>query len=268
MADRRIAAIAARRRSLVTYVELLDAGLSPRGVRTRVEVGRLHRKHRGVYAVGHPVLPPLGEEQAALLAIGEHAALSHRSAAVVWGLLPPEHGPVDVLHWPPHRRARPGIRLHRAPAEPPTRVHQGLRVTIPADTLAALTRAVDARTLAQATEEAERRRLIPQQPGGLTRSEAERHLLRPIRQAGLPSPRTNARLRGHEVDALWPAQRLVVEVDGFAFHRTRAAFERDRARDADLVLAGYRVLRVTWRQLVREPHAVVARIAGALGAGT
>ena len=66
------------------------------------------------------------------------------------------------------------------------------------------------------------------------------------------------------MDAVWPEQRLVVEVDGYAFHRTREAFERDRRRDARLLVAGYRVLRVTWRRLTREPEQVIALIAGAL----
>jgi very-short-patch-repair endonuclease len=97
-----------------------------------------------------------------------------------------------------------------------------------------------------------------------TRSEAERRLLALIRAAGLPPPRTNVHVGPYEVDFLWPAHRLVVEVDGFAFHSSRAAFERDRRRDADLQARGLRVTRVTWRQLEREPHAVVARLAAAL----
>jgi very-short-patch-repair endonuclease len=98
----------------------------------------------------------------------------------------------------------------------------------------------------------------------MTRSEAERRLLTLIERAALPRPRTNTRVGRYEVDALWPETRLIVEVDGFAFHGTRAAFERDRRRDADLTAMGFRVVRVTWRQLVDEPHLVVARLAGAL----
>jgi very-short-patch-repair endonuclease len=97
----------------------------------------------------------------------------------------------------------------------------------------------------------------------LTRSEAEARLLALIRAARLPPPRTNVKVTRYEVDFLWPGERLIVEVDGFAFHSSRAAFERDRTRDADLQAAGYRVTRVTWRQLIREPEAVVARVAGA-----
>jgi very-short-patch-repair endonuclease len=111
-------------------------------------------------------------------------------------------------------------------------------------------------------------RAVLQQEPSLTRSEAERRLLALIRAARLPPPRTNVRVGGFEVDMLWPAERLVVEIDGFAFHGGCAAFERDRRRDAQLLARGYRVLRITWRQLTREPHAVVATIAAALAAAT
>jgi very-short-patch-repair endonuclease len=98
----------------------------------------------------------------------------------------------------------------------------------------------------------------------MTRSEAERRLLELVRAARLPAPATNRRLHGHEVDFVWRPQRLVVEVDGYAFHSSRSAFERDRRRDADLIREGYRVIRLTWRQLTREPEAVVALLARAL----
>jgi very-short-patch-repair endonuclease len=100
----------------------------------------------------------------------------------------------------------------------------------------------------------------------LTRSVAERKLLRLLRASPLPSPVTNARVGRYEVDFLWHKERLIVEVDGFAWHSSRHAFERDRERDAELQAAGYRVLRVTWRQLTREPNAVIQRIARALAA--
>ena len=98
----------------------------------------------------------------------------------------------------------------------------------------------------------------------LTRSEAEARLLSLIRRAAMPSPELNARLGHYEVDFLWRRQRLVVEVDGFAFHGDRLAFERDRLRDADLQVAGFRLIRVTWRQLTAQPQAVIERISRAL----
>ena len=98
----------------------------------------------------------------------------------------------------------------------------------------------------------------------LTRSQAEERLLALLRAAELPPTAVNGRLGGHEVELLWAAQRLVVEVDGFAYHGGRAAFERHRLRDAELQAAGYRVVRVTWRQLVERPEALIARLAQAL----
>ena len=95
----------------------------------------------------------------------------------------------------------------------------------------------------------------------LTRSEAEQRLLELIRQAGLPAPETNARLLGYEVDFLWRAQKLVVEVDGFAFHSTREAFERDRRRDTTLQAAGYRVIRFSYVQIVDRSDTVVECLA-------
>ena len=119
----------------------------------------------------------------------------------------------------------------------------------------------------RAYDEAQIQRLVPRDPyDGMTRSEAERRLLALIRRAGLPTPRTNVEVRGHEVDLYWPEQRLVVEFDGWAYHSTRAAFERDRLKDAELQLAGERVIRVTHRQLTRRPEALVARFATGLAA--
>jgi len=97
-----------------------------------------------------------------------------------------------------------------------------------------------------------------------TRSEAERILLALLRRAALPSPETNARLGPYEVDFVWRQERLVVEVDGYAFHADRRAFERDRVRDGELQARGIRVIRVTWRQLTDRPETVLARIARAL----
>ena len=91
-------------------------------------------------------------------------------------------------------------------------------------------------------------------------------MLRLLERRGCRSPRPTCRCSGYEVDFLWRAQRLVVEVDGYRFHGHRAAFERDRETDQTLTAAGYRVIRVTWRQLEREPLAIVARIAQALNA--
>ena len=208
-----------------------------------------------------------------MLAVGQDAAISHRSAAALWEILPPAHDAIHVTVTRGHPRSRPGIWVHRT-RDLQSSLNAGVRVTTPLRTIQDLTSTVGSRDLERAIEEAQVRRLLTQQElehlhtgrnePSLTRSEAERRLLALIRAARLPPPRTNTSVGRYEVDFVWADQRVVVEVDGFAFHSSRAAFERDRARDRDLQLSGYTVLRFTWRQLVDEPEAVVAAIAAAL----
>ena len=283
-----IPAIAARQWGVVTRKQLLAAGFDPASIARRIRAGRLHPIHRGVYLVGHSVPTARSREMAAVLACGQDAVLSHRDAAALHELLPHPARPVPVNVSVAERdcRRRPGIRVHRVKAWEPGEIGtlDSIPITSPARTVLDLA-AVNAAELEQVLAEAERRRLVrPSEliersrgrPGrpmlrslievgpSFTRSEAERRLLRLIRSAALPSPETNARLCGYEVDFLWRDAGLAVEVDGYAFHRSRQAFERDRARDADMAVAGYTVVRITWRQLVEQPEAVVARIAGAL----
>jgi very-short-patch-repair endonuclease len=229
---------------------------------------------------------------AAVCASGDSAILSHQSAAELWGLAATSGADVHVTVVGRNPGPSPGIRLHRASALHPRdiRTRAGIRLTSPSRTALDVAHTLEPSVLERLLARARVERLAserdlgaavaryPTHPGAanlkgalrqaggpaLTRSEAEQRLLRLIRDAGLPAPETNTYLHGLEVDFLWPRQRLVVEVDGFAFHSDRAAFERDRARDAALVAAGFRVIRVTWRQLVDQPLLVVARIAGAL----
>jgi very-short-patch-repair endonuclease len=98
----------------------------------------------------------------------------------------------------------------------------------------------------------------------LVRSEAEERFLTLVRRATLPVPEVNVPLHGYEIDFLWRDHELAVEVDGFTFHRDRAAFEADRRRDADLAARGIQVIRITWRQIADEPEAILVRLAQAL----
>jgi very-short-patch-repair endonuclease len=217
---------------------------------------------------------------AAVLAVGHDAAISHRSAAAMWEILPAaDDDGVEVTVTRGHPRDRPGIRIHRS-RRLEYSLNAGVPVTTPLRTLRDLAATSLTRDLERAIEEAQVRRLVTRQQverlrgrsaaaargrqPSLTRSEAERRLLRLVRAAQLPPPRTNVRVGHHEVDFLWPHERVIVEVDGFAFHSSRTAFERDRAKDRALHAAGYVVLRITWRQLVDEPEAVVAALAAAL----
>jgi very-short-patch-repair endonuclease len=278
--DGAVADLAARQYGVVTIGQLATAGLGRPAVAHRVARGRLTPLHRGVYRVG-PLAAAREREMAAILACGPTALLSHQSAAAVWGLRPEYDGQIHVTA---RVRSRPGIRVHRT-----NRTHSlnaavlhGLPLTGAARTLRDLAPHLPQHDLDRATEQAQLLELAPraeieaQLDGGrgaralrhalldepaLTRSEAERLLRTLIRQARLPRPETNVRVEGHEVDCLWRSRRLVVEVDGYAYHGSRAAFERDRRRDAGLATAGYRVVRFTWRQLTHEPHGVVARLA-------
>jgi very-short-patch-repair endonuclease len=289
--ERAVLIVAARQHACVTSAQLAEAGLSRHAIAHRVGTGWLRRLHRGVYLVG-PLQAPHSRAMAATLAVGAGALLSHHAAAVLWGLRPPRGGPIDVTVPGRERRHRDGIRTHTVarlhPADA-TRQH-GIPVTSPARTLLDVASALGPGDLARATEEAQVQRRVsthsldeqfsryPTHRGtaaltqairpdpALTRSEAERRFLELIRAARLPTPETNVRIDGHEVDLLWRQAKLMVEIDGYAFHSSRSAFERDRRRDAALTGRGWRVIRITWRQLTEEPEAVVAILATALAA--
>lgn len=288
---RGVFAAAVRQHGVVTSRQLAEAGLSAEAVAHRVALGWLVRVHRGVYVVG-PLRAPHTSAMAAVLACGDGALLSHRPAAILWALCPPGAIAPEVTVVGRDSRSRDGIlvhrvhHLHRADA----RRREGIPVTSPARTLLDLAAIASGKELDRAIEEAQIRRLVtehslneqferhPRHRGtralrqairpepSFTRSEAERRLLELIRAARLPAPKVNIRVAGHEVDVLWPDAKLVVEVDGYEFHSTRAAFERDRRRDGELQAAGYRVLRVTWRQLEDEPEALIAALARTLAA--
>ena len=279
--DRAVAALAARRHGVVVLGDFLRAGLGRGAVAHRVATGRLTRLHRGVYLVG-PLHGEWTREVAAVLAVGPDAALSHRSAAALWGVRPPWEGRVDVIV-ARKARPRPGVRVHRTARLPADDVweRRGMRVTSPVRTLLDLANVLPRPEIERAVEQAEILRLLtptqlqPRARGVLrrilhdahepafTRSEAEVRLLDLIRKARLPAPETNVRIGGYEVDFLWRDRRLVVEVDGYAYHSTREAFERDRRKDADLQALGLRTLRLTWRQIATEPEATIACLSSA-----
>lgn len=257
-----VARLATRQAGVVGAAQLLALGLRPGAIKRRAQRGRLHRVHRGVYSVGHEALSDRGGMIAALLAAGPGAALSHRTAAHLWGLLPSMPPFVDVTLTDRTPRQRPGLCIHRAAALD-TGMRDGMRVTTPLQTIAQLS----GRDADRARSEALVRRLVPRaaddhaQP---TRSALERALLPALAAAQLPAPRCNQRVVGHEADFVWPRQRVVVETDGWHAHGHRRAFEHDRALDARRQAAGYATLRFTYRQVVEETVLVVVRIAQVL----
>lgn len=229
---------------------------------------------------------------AAVLACGEKAVLSHRSAAALWGLMRPSRGPVDVSAASGRRRR--GIAVHEGGIVDADRtVVAGIPVTSVARTLFDLAEAIDEKLLERAFEEADRLQLLEMQAleavcarghgrRGLrpirrlidaarmpeeTQSPLEDRVLELCREYDLPLPATGATVLGREVDALWSAQRLMVEADGWTFHGHREAFERDRVRDAAMQVEGYRVIRLTHRRLEREPAVVADELRRLLKAG-
>lgn len=290
-ADRMIAELAAKQHGLVTAAQLRVAGVTPETVRWRVRTGWLEAVHRGVYRVG-PVPAARSREMAALLACGPLAVVSGCTALVLWraGLDHVRGGAAVDIAVPGGSgvRTRPGIRVHRVAALPPEDVAEldGIRITTVTRSIidaACVLRPRELRRVvavavrdhgldAGALEErcnrgrgsAVLRALLRDGVPSLTRSEAETKLLDLVTRARLPRPDVNVRVDGMEVDFLWRSERVVVEVDGYAYHGSRSSFEGDRRRDADLVAQGYRVMRVTWQQLTREAEATLARITRAL----
>jgi hypothetical protein len=286
------ARLAGRQRGIATRRQLRAAGLSDDAIDYRLETGRLHVVHRGVYLVGHPIFPPLAREVAALLAGGPRAVLSHRTAAVTWRILDERSDLVDVTVVGRRGRQRAGIRLHSTVGlqRREVRISNGMPVTAPARTLLDLGTVLTGRGLVRAVDEARALRLVgdadlrsllarfPRRRGTcalralleaerepeLTRSEAEERMLGLIDRGGLPRPLVNARVAGHEVDLYWPDRGLVVEVDGYAFHSRPGDFERDHRREQDLSAVGIRISRVTYRQISGEPAEVLVRLTRAL----
>lgn len=288
--DQRIFRIASQHNRVITWDQLVDAGISRRAIAHRVRTGRLYRRHTGVY-----LLDPIHHASrltlltAAVAACGSGAILSNASAAELWGFLPECPGPFDVTVVGRNPGVRPGIRRHRSYTLEPRdiRTRHRIRVTSPLRTtldnalhpdleqLVATALASELLSEREVDEAIDRNPTRPgmarlsavlHQSGGprWTRSWAERRLLSLVREAGLPVPQTNAQLFGFQVDAVWPEYKLVLEVDGWEFHGDRRAFENDRARDAILVAHGYRVIRFTAIKLRDQPLVVLGQLAAAL----
>ena len=292
--DQAIARLVRPQHGVVSRAQLRSIGLADHEIAYRLRTGRLHRLHRGVYAVGHTVLAVRGRWMAAVLACGDGAALSHPDAVALWDM---GHIPAGAIHVSVPRaggQGHPGIRIHRSPGLRPdeTIEHDGIRTTTAARTILDMAALLSPSRLESLLDRAERQELTdyaalnaiarahPTHRGaarltraleshyagdGMTRSELEVAFLELCRAHGLPRPRVNAHVEGLEVDFLFPAARLVVETDGWRFHKTRRDFERDRARDARLPAAGYGVLRFTDRQIADRPASVAAAIRGATG---
>jgi Protein of unknown function (DUF559)/Transcriptional regulator, AbiEi antitoxin len=276
--------LAVRQHGVVARRQLVELGLGRGQIGHRLDAGRLQPVHHGVYAVGHRALSREGRWVAAVLAAGPNSALSRQSAAALWGIRDTARADADVVSERRVRRRR-GIRPHRARLPSDERaVVRGIPVTTVARTVLDLAAVPSRSQLERAISAAEARRLgdsrsldslLDRYPGrrgvatikaiivrreigtNLTRSELEHRFVAFLGSAELPRPQTNVSLEAAglllEVDCLWRAERLVVELDGYAFHGSAESYERDRARDRALSVAGWRVVRVTWRQLHDDP---------------
>lgn len=296
LGDGEIAAVATSQAGVISIDQLRNSGLTRQAVSHRNQVSRLHRIHKGVYSVGHEAIDWRGRLLAAVLACGPGSAISHLSAAVLWGLRDVPPVVIDVIVPCETGRKVDGIRARRCryPTPDELTLRQGIPCTTPSRTLVDLAGVLSYKSLRRAVEQAAVVELldladldlaIAQAKGrrgvrtlmailstwrsgnGKTprlRSPLEARILPMLIEAHLPRPRCNVEMRidSHrlQVDLLWEEQRLVIETDGEETHGTRAAFQRDRWRDQVLISAGYRVARITWRQLEDEPGSVMARI--------
>ena len=282
--DRRIGRLARQYFGLVTRAQLTDLGLGRGAIDHRIKVGRLIKVHSGIYAVGHPRAEPAAVIAAAVLAGGSGAAASHSSAAFLWGLRQRWEAPPEITI--PVNRRPAGLRIHISKTLTRREIrHQlGIRVTSPARTLLDVAPRLPELELARAVNHARHELYMrldeldellerqPTHPGtrlllpfvrsrtGPTRSKFEDRFITVARRYGLPEHRVNVPVAGWLVDALFPAERLIVEFDGYEFHGDRASFESDRERDAATLEAGYATVRVTWERLTGATDREIARL--------
>jgi hypothetical protein len=292
-----IVELALSQHGVIALRQLVELGLSPRAVRNRVATGRLHRVHDGVYAVGTPRLTRKGRYMAAVLACAPRSALSHRSAADHRELWHSHRELIDVISPRRPGRNRAGIDAHTSSTLLARDVEEvdGIPCTTVARTLLDLAAVVPRRVVERAFDEAAFREVLDaaaiedvlaragkhrgagvlrgilddHSPGSTrTRNDLEEAFLAICDRAGLPRPEVNAWIaldpNGYEADFLWRGQRLIAETDGAAAHATRRGFERDRRRDQQLTLAGWRVVRFTYDQVFDEPGSVETTVVGLL----
>ncbi len=287
--DRTIGALADRQHGVVSRAQLLAAGLSASAIGRAVRAGRLRLIYRGVYAVGHIALSDKGWWMGALLTCGDGAALSHHSAGALWQFRPRVVLPVEVITTGARGREQPRLKTHRMRLDvSETFVRDSLRVTTPARTIVDMTGDLTARSRRELVERAQDLRRFdppeiaavlarcPNRPGARAlsdliellqpdadkaRSHLERLFLALARRAHLPLPETNAIIASRRRDFVWPTHRLVVETDGYRYHTSRRAKQRDHRRDRQLTALGWRPVRFTYEEVAFEPAAVAAELA-------
>jgi len=250
----------------------------------RVALGRLHIVYRGVYSVGRPPKTAQEHAHAAVLACGGDAALSHHSALALWGLAEWSWSAIHVTV-PADRRPK-RIKVHRTSGlmSRDVRTHAGIRMTSPARTILDCAPILTDKQLARAVNDGRRRaglkpwhlsdviERFPNHPGarrlrkythvngGPTRSAWEDAFPAWCAKHDLPPPVMGAVVAGHEVDALFPEEKVIVELDSWEFHQDRGSFETDRDRDADTLAAGHLTVRMTWARMTAREAARLREI--------
>jgi very-short-patch-repair endonuclease len=293
--DRAMTELAKRQYGVVARGQLLDLGFSRKAVVGRLQRGLLHEVFLGVYVVGSRRISRKGRWLAAVLAGGEGALLSHRSAARLWRLLPPASERIEVTCPPGRVVRRRGIVSHEsAVRDDEWVVEDGIPVTSPFRTIFDLAAVARTREVERAFHEAEVREVTDRvslpmllerypgrrgartvrallqsgEPAMITRNDFEEAFLALIDAHGLLRPRMNAHLavrgRFFEIDALWEEQLVAAELDSRTVHGTRKRFESDRLRDRILVAEGWQTMRITWQQLQEEPDEIMADLRLAL----
>lgn len=289
--DQRIAAIAGGQDNVIDLAQLAAAGMDRKTLQRRLAAGLMQRRHRGVYIVGAARPTFWASSRAAVMAVGEDSAVSHRAALALLGLASPPAGPIDVTVTGRGACRRPGITIHRSTLAGVELLRpRGIPITSAARTICDVAATDPTHVIEELLKEARVQRIIsdrelyavidrvPHRAGaalvrellrdeseaGYSRSAAERRLRRLVCDGDLPEPVYNQPLLEFHPDALWTAERIALEVDGRRYHSHPRAFESDRRRDQILAAHGYVVIRVTWRQLVREPMAVAVRIGQAI----
>jgi very-short-patch-repair endonuclease len=277
-----MAVLAGRQHEVVARWQLFVLGFSRHEIRHLVRQGALHRIFPGVFTVGSPQLTREGRWMAAVLACGEDAVLSHRSAIALWGLRPPTNGATDVTDPTRSHRNQRGVRVHHTRSLDPRdrTMKHGIPVTSVHRAILDFAETASAQHVRLAIEMADRKELydgyamdelLARSPGRkgtkplkailnamrgqttpLTRSQLENRLLAGMRDADICEPQADVLIEGELVDFVWVEQRLVLEVDSYLWHNTRKDFESNRRRDTRLQLAGFRVIRATEQRIWHE----------------
>jgi hypothetical protein len=274
---------------VVTRAQVLNAGVTPQEIRSRVASGGLIRVHRGVYRVGHRSPSTEATYLAAVLAVGDGALLSGRAAAHLLGLLKGTAPAPEVIART--QRRIEGVTTHRCrslntrdatmfrgiPVTTVPRTLIDIAAELPLDALARACHEAGVRyaTTPRAVEAVLARR--PSSPGAkklrrvihgdvhMTLSKLEAHFLELLQSAGLPLPVTNRQTGSHRVDCRWPEHGLTVELDGYRFHNSRHSWEQDRHREREARARGDDFRRYSYRDVLEEPAFMLAELGGRLG---